>query len=189
MHRPTPAAPAALPAGARHASWLELFFDLVAVAGVAQSAHPLSGDPDARDVALYVVLFAAFWTVWISFTLYGDVAAERTRTRTLLLGMACPTVMAAAVHGVQEGDRGRTFAAAYVVDRLLAGRVRDRRRQRVQGWPAARFTVGAAPWIASIWAEEATRPWLWAAGLAIDLALATTAHRPRVPPSGASRRR
>lgn len=91
-------------AGARHASWLELFFDLVAVAGVAQLARLLQGGPDAHDVAVYAVLFAAFWTAWISNTLYGDVAAEKTRTRTLLLGMFGLTVMAAAVHGVQEGS-------------------------------------------------------------------------------------
>ncbi|MFE9118936.1 low temperature requirement protein A [Streptomyces sp. NPDC007172] len=171
MHQPTTAPPAPLPAGARHASWLELFFDLVAVAGVAQLAHLLYGDPDAHDIALYLLLFAAFWTVWISYTLYGNVAAERTRTRTLLLGMAALTAMAAAVHGVQEGDRSRSFALAYVLARLLAGRVWQHRHQRVQGWPAARSTAGVAPWIASMWAEEPARLWLWAAGLAIDLAL------------------
>lgn len=31
--------------GERHASWLELFFDLTAVAGVAQLAHLLHGSP------------------------------------------------------------------------------------------------------------------------------------------------
>ncbi|MFF9623931.1 hypothetical protein [Streptomyces griseosporeus] len=41
----------------------------MAVAGVAQLAHLLCGDPDTGDIALYVVLFAAFWTVWISYTL------------------------------------------------------------------------------------------------------------------------
>ncbi|WP_062650685.1 low temperature requirement protein A [Streptomyces maremycinicus] len=112
----------------------------------------LYGGPDASDVALYAVLFAAFWTVWISYTLYGNVAAGHTRTRALLLGMACLTVMAAAVHGVREGDRDRMFALAYVVARLFAGRVWDHRRQRVQGWPAARFTAGSAPWVASLWA-------------------------------------
>lgn len=146
----------------------------MAVAGVAQLAHLLYGDPAARDVGLYVVLFAAFWTVWISYTLYGNVAAETTRTRTLLLGMACLTVMAASVHGVQAGDRGRTFAVGYVMARLIAGRVWEHRHQRVQGWPAARFTAGVTPWVISLWAQEPARPWLWAAGLATDLLLAVT---------------
>ncbi|WP_055715897.1 low temperature requirement protein A [Streptomyces torulosus] len=66
---------------ARHASWLELLFDLVAVAGVAQLAHVLHDEPSAHDVAVYIVLFVAFWTAWLSNTLYGNVAADRTRTR------------------------------------------------------------------------------------------------------------
>ncbi|WP_330343684.1 low temperature requirement protein A [Streptomyces longwoodensis] len=160
------------PAGARHASWLELFFDLVAVAGVAQLARLLQGGPDARDVAVYAVLFAAFWTAWISNTLYGDVAAEKTRTRTLLLGMFGLTVMAAAVHGVQEGEHARAFALAYVVARLFANRVWQQRHQRVEGWPAARLTVGVAPWIASLWAvEERARLWLCTVGLLLDLVI------------------
>ncbi|MCX4997647.1 low temperature requirement protein A [Streptomyces longwoodensis] len=168
----TSSLPLVPPAGARHASWLELFFDLVAVAGVAQLARLLQGGPDARDVAVYAVLFAAFWTAWISNTLYGDVAAEKTRTRTLLLGMFGLTVMAAAVHGVQEGEHARAFALAYVVARLFANRVWQQRHQRVEGWPAARLTVGVAPWIASLWAvEERARLWLWTVGLLLDLVI------------------
>jgi low temperature requirement protein LtrA len=108
--------------GARHASWLELLFDLVVVAGVAQLAHLLHDEPSAHDVATYMVLLVAFWTAWLYNTLYGNVAADRTRTRTLLLGMFSLAVMAAVVHGVEEGQRARTFAIAYVAVRLLAGR-------------------------------------------------------------------
>ncbi|WP_210718704.1 low temperature requirement protein A [Streptomyces galbus] len=162
--------------GARHASWLELFFDLVAVAGVAQLARLLQGEPDAHDVAVYAVLFVTFWTAWISNTLYGDVAAERTRTRTLLLGMFGLTVMAAAVHGVRDGEHARAFALAYVIARLFANRVWQQRHQRVEGWPAARLTLGVAPWIASLWAvEESVRLWLWTVGLLLDLAITLAA--------------
>ncbi|GHD26586.1 low temperature requirement protein A [Streptomyces galbus] len=162
--------------GARHASWLELFFDLVAVAGVAQLARLLQGETDAHDVAVYAVLFVAFWTAWISNTLYGDVAAEKTRTRTLLLGMFGLTVMAAAVHGVRDGEHARAFALAYVIARLFADRVWQQRHQRVEGWPAARLTLGVAPWIASLWAvEESVRLWLWTVGLLLDLAITLAA--------------
>jgi low temperature requirement protein LtrA len=56
-------------AAERHASWLELFFDLVVVVAVAQLAHQLEGEPDLRDAGLFVVLFYAVWSVWTSFTL------------------------------------------------------------------------------------------------------------------------
>ncbi|MER7763449.1 low temperature requirement protein A [Streptomyces sp. NPDC097619] len=174
---PAPASPpgAAGPAEPRHATWLELFFDLVAVAGVAQLAHLLYGEPDGRDLALYAVLFVAFWTAWVNTTLYGNVAADSTRTRTLLLGMFGLAVMASAVHGVREGDRTGAFALAYVLVRFSAGQVWQNRHQNVAGWPVAGFTVGVAPWIASLWAPEEARLWLWAGGLAIDLALTLAA--------------
>ncbi|MEV7386491.1 low temperature requirement protein A [Streptomyces sp. NPDC091215] len=155
--------------GERHASWLELFFDLVAVAGVAQLAHLLRGEPGWRDVGLYIVLYLAFWTDWMSLTLYGNVAAERTRTRTLLLGMFGLTVMAAAVHGIQEGELGRAFAIAYVTTRALGSRVFGERREVLVDWPTVSFTAGAVPWTISIWAGDPARPWLWAFGVVIDL--------------------
>ncbi|MEU7062827.1 low temperature requirement protein A [Streptomyces sp. NPDC046161] len=48
----------------RHASWLELFFDLIAVAGVAQLASLLRGAPGHGEVLLYCLLYLAFWTAW-----------------------------------------------------------------------------------------------------------------------------
>ena len=52
----TAAAPAAgtSPVGEeRHASWLELFFDLVVVAGIGMLAHLLQEDHDRGGLALY----------------------------------------------------------------------------------------------------------------------------------------
>ncbi|MFF4975839.1 low temperature requirement protein A [Streptomyces sp. NPDC001083] len=155
--------------GERHASWLELFFDLVAVAGVAQLAHLLHGEPGWRDVGLYVVLYLAFWTCWLSLTLYGNVAAERTHTRALLLGMFGLTVMAAAVHGVQEGGAGTAFALAYVATRIVGSNAFGDRREILLDWPTVSFTAGAVPWTVSVWVDGPARPWLWTAGVVIDL--------------------
>ncbi|MFJ8489020.1 low temperature requirement protein A [Streptomyces sp. NPDC094038] len=176
------------PSGERHASWLELFFDLVAVAGVAQLAHLLSGEPGWRDVGLYIVLYLAFWTDWMSLTLYGNVAAERTRTRTLLLGMFGLTVMAAAVHGVQEGELGRAFAIAYVTTRALGSRVFGERREVLADWPTVSFTAGAVPWTVSIWVGGPARPWLWTLGVVIDLYVVFVFSRDRLLHNLAKRR-
>jgi len=45
----------------RHASWAELFFDLVVVAGVAALAHALGLNLDAAAVGFCALLFLAFW--------------------------------------------------------------------------------------------------------------------------------
>ncbi|MFD8734149.1 low temperature requirement protein A [Streptomyces sp. NPDC059618] len=169
MNEESPAIPA--PAEERHASWLELFFDLVAVAGVAQIAHLLHGEPGAADVGLYVLLFLAFWTAWICFTLYGNVAGEGTHTRTVLAAMFGMAVMAAAVPGVHAGEDGqaRALALAYIVVRGLASGVWRNRREILVDWPAAQTSVGVIPWVVSLWAHEPARYWLWALGIALDL--------------------
>jgi low temperature requirement protein LtrA len=155
----------------RHASWLELFFDLVAVAGVAQIAHLLHGVPEVSDLGLYALLFLAFWTAWINFTLYANVAYENTHVRTVLAAMFGMAVMAAAVPGVHEGDdqHARVFALAYVLIRALATRAWQHRRQILVDWPAAQMSLGVIPWIVSLWAHDPTRYWLWALGIALDL--------------------
>lgn len=169
MNEVSPAMPAS--GEERHATWLELFFDLVAVAGVAQIAHLLHGEPGAGDLGLYVLLFLAFWTAWICFTLYGNVAGERTHTRTVLAAMFGMAVMAAAVPGVHAGEDGqaRALTLAYIVVRSLASGAWRHRREILVDWPAAQMSLGVIPWIVSLWADEPARYWLWALGIALDL--------------------
>jgi low temperature requirement protein LtrA len=168
---PAPPAPRPTAEEERHASWLELFFDLVAVAGVAQIAHLLHGTPTPSDLGLYALLFLAFWTAWICFTLYANVAGEDTRARTVLEAMFGMAVMAAAVRGVDEGEdqHARVFALAYILTRGLANLAWQRRREVLVDWPAAQMSLGVIPWIVSFWAHDPVRYWLWALGIALDL--------------------
>jgi hypothetical protein len=163
----------------RHASWLELFFDLIAVAGVAQLAHLLHGTPGHTDLALYSVLYLAFWTAWMCFTTYGNVAADKVRTRSVLMGMFGLAVMAAAVPEVRS-DHADAFALAYVLVRLLASRVWQGRGEVPADWPMAQLSAGVVPWIVSVWADDPLRYWLWAGGLAIDLGLTFALSRNQV---------
>ncbi|MFC7303802.1 low temperature requirement protein A [Streptomyces monticola] len=160
----------------RHAGWNELFFDLVVVAGVSRLAHLLHEGPDPADLALYLVLYLAFWVVWSSFAVYGNIAAEQTRTRNLLLAMLGMAVMAASVSGLHaSGDvQAVAFVAAYVALRWFAGRV-WKRGQIVTDWPLAQLGLGATPWLISLLTPEPWRPWLWALGIAIDLVVLLTA--------------
>ncbi|MFF3649070.1 low temperature requirement protein A [Streptomyces sp. NPDC002181] len=159
--------------GERHASWLELFFDLTAVAGVAQLAHLLHGNPGPGDLALYALMFLAFWTGWMLFTVYGNVSGEETRTWTVLAGMFGMAVMAASVHGVRE-DRAGAFALAYILVRSLAGKAWERRGEYVPDLPITQLGLGLTPWIVSMWFDGTARYALWALGLAIDLAVMFT---------------
>lgn len=178
---PTPAAQtgaAAPTAEERHASWAELFFDLVAVAGIGMLAHVLH-HPTITTLALFALGFGAFWLCWTAFTLYGNAAGARTHTKRLLQGMFGMAVMAASVPGLAdslthaEGEAHRSiqsvaFAAAYALARLrAAGSWRP--GELIREWPVAQQVAGVLPWIASIWAPVNWTLWLWGVGLAIDV--------------------
>ncbi|QFY08682.1 low temperature requirement protein A [Nonomuraea phyllanthi] len=161
-------------AGERHASWLELFFDLVVVVAVAQLAHRLA-HPTWENVALFVVLYYAVWSVWTTLTLYSNVQAERTRTRGMLIGMFCIAVMAAAAPDVAHvlADTGDThdgwFIAAYIVARVAASRTLQRSGTILTAWPAAQLGAGLVPWVASIAVEGPWRYGLWGLGAVLDM--------------------
>ncbi|MFD9596717.1 low temperature requirement protein A [Kitasatospora sp. NPDC059973] len=162
----------------RHASWTELFFDLVVVAGVLQLSHLLHDGPSAADLGLYVLLYLAFWISWVCFTVYGNVEGGRDWTPGLLPAMLGLAVMVAAVPGIRA-DHARAFALAYIFLRWLSGRL-WRPGRVVVDWPLAQLGAGTVPWIVSLWADTPTRYGLWALGLALDLLIMLTTSGSRV---------
>ncbi|WP_051793152.1 low temperature requirement protein A [Amycolatopsis jejuensis] len=153
----------------RHASWLELFFDLVAVAGVAQLSHLVRGSPSWGDVGLYVLCFLAFWTAWMCFTVYGDVAGASARVVPVLLAMAGLAFMAASVHDIDK--HAQVFAIAYVAVRAIASRVWEGKQGKriIVEWPVVHAGMGVVPWFASFWVDGPWKYALWALGLGLDL--------------------
>jgi low temperature requirement protein LtrA len=162
----------------RHASWAELFFDLVAVAGVAALAQVLGAGLDAAALGLYALLFLAFWLSWTTFMLYSNVAAGQTRVLRLLIGMFGLGVMAASVPGVAHtvlGDGGSSrplnvFAIAYLATRIY-GSHSWQRGEVLLDFPVVQYSVGLLPWFASIWVGEQWKLALWAVGIGLDLLL------------------
>ncbi|MEK8110553.1 low temperature requirement protein A [Micromonospora sp. M12] len=69
----------------------------------------------------------AFWLIWTTFMLYGNVAAGQTRVVRLLIGMFGLGVMAASVPGVADSVLGDSdnerpltvFAIAYISTRIF----------------------------------------------------------------------
>lgn len=148
---------------------MELFFDLVAVAGIGQLTHLLHRGPSLTDFALYLALYLAFWMVWACVTFYSDISRDNTRIPLMLAAMLGLGLMAAAVAGFPE-RHATAFAAVYVIVRLATDAVWDR-GQVVVDWPTAQLSTGAIPWLISLWVPEPWKYWLWAAGLAIDMLL------------------
>ena len=162
----------------RHASWAELFFDLVAVAGVAALAHVLGSELDAAALGLYALLFLALWLAWTTFMLYSNVAASQTRVRRLMIGMFGLGVMAASVPGVAHTVLGHgsstralnVFAIAYIATRIYGSKSWQRGAVLLD-FPVVQYSVGLLPWFVSLWVNEHWKLALWAAGIGLDLIL------------------
>ena len=153
----------------RRAMWLELFFDLVVVAAVAQLASIFHNDITAASAVTFVALYLAVWTVWNLFTLYMNVAENHIRYPSILLAMFGIAVMAAAIPQA-TGDRAQMFIAAFVVVRVIGLYLWSRTHKTLIAWPV-QTGFGIIPWIISFWVAAPNRYILWGVGLAIDILL------------------
>lgn len=104
----------------RHATWFELFFDLVFVAAVSQLGVALARDPSAAVYGRFAALFAIVLWAWVLYALY----ANRFDTDDLIFRMAkCGAMLAIAaaavnLHQVMQG-RGCLYRAARAPHRLV----------------------------------------------------------------------
>lgn len=159
----------------RHASWLELFFDLVIVAAAAQLAHLLH-EPTLQRTFLFVVFYYCVWSVWTAFTLYANVEGDRTHRRTMLFAMFGIAVMAATVPRAAEGHSD-PFVLAFVLCRVLAGRTWELSGKVMTSWISAQANYSFIPWVVSLWAEGRVKYALWAFAIALDIVLSAVRAR------------
>jgi low temperature requirement A protein (LtrA) len=73
------------PSRSRRVSWLELFFDLIFVAAVAQVGEPLGKDYTLHGLTRYALMFLLIWWAWLGHTMYytrfdADDAVQRFLT-------------------------------------------------------------------------------------------------------------
>jgi low temperature requirement protein LtrA len=166
----------------RHATWTELFFDLVFVAAIAALGSILREDPSVDGILRMAALFVPVWWAWIGFTLYADrFDSDDAVFRCLMFaGMLGSGALAVNVHFVAEGASAG-FALSYVAVRIVLLALYDRARRHV---PQARplvvrymrgFSVAAALWLVSLaftgWARYA----IWALAMTIDIGGPVTA--------------
>jgi low temperature requirement protein LtrA len=162
----------------RHATWLELFYDLVVVAAVSQTAHALSEDHSASGMIAFAGLFLPVFWVWAGHTVYAtrfdtDDLAYRLLT---FLQMFAVVGMAVGVHHASGGET-RDFSLAYLGARIIllallarAGRHVAAARPFIRTYLRG-FGAGAALWAFSILLPAPQRYVLWGASLALELAV------------------
>jgi low temperature requirement protein LtrA len=176
---------------ARRVTWLELFFDLIFVAAVAQVAEPLRDDFSLAGIVRFSVLFVLIWWAWIGNSLFAtrfdtDDGLQRLLT---LLQMFALAAMAANAGDALESRSSAGFAAAYAVVRfvLVAQYARARQISSARGL-ATRHLAGhglaAGLWLASAFVPAPARYAVWTTAMAIDLGTPWLAvrHAVVVPP-------
>jgi low temperature requirement protein LtrA len=150
--------------------WLELFFDLVAVAAVAVLSEGLLEDQTWGGLGLFLVTYGAVWFAWVSVVMYTDVAGELTKVRTVVVSMFLLAVMAAASPG-HAGHRANAFAVAFLLVRLFAARGALRTGRLMTAWPLLQFGSFTIPWIISLWVAVPGKYVLWGAAVLFELGL------------------
>jgi low temperature requirement protein LtrA len=174
----------------RKVTWLELFFDLVFVAAVAQVGTHLRDDYSLNGLYRFAFLFILIWWAWLGHTTFStrfdtDDLVQRVLT---WLQMFLVAVMAINATGALDSRDSAGFAAAYSIMRfvLVAQYVRARRIRQARALTtryAVSYGVAATLWLVSSLTPVPARFWLWGLALAIDVAtpLMTTVHLVRVP--------
>jgi low temperature requirement protein LtrA len=161
----------------RHATWIELFYDLVFVVAVAALSGRLHDDDSLAGILLFAGLFVPVWWAWVGHTIYAarfdtDDLVHRLATAAMMLAAAAMAVQIPTA--LEDGSVG--FAAAYVGARVilvllyLGARFSVPEARGVTTLYIAGFTLGAGLWAISILMPPPARYALWAAGLAVDFA-------------------
>jgi low temperature requirement protein LtrA len=177
----------------RHATWLELFFDLVFVALFSQLAAHLVDDLRLTAALGALGLFAPAWWAWVSYTastnLFGEAGPGH---RALILAtMACLLVMIGGITKAFDGDPALYaggFAASRAVLLVLAATWHART-------PDAKPPVGSylcystsmVLFLVSIPVGEPVAYVLWGIALVVEVAVrfreqSTAHHDPAMPP-------
>lgn len=166
----------------RHATWLELFYDLVFVAAISQLATRLSSDYSPSGICRFAVLFIPVWWAWAGHTFYLSRFDTEDLRHRLLTMVQMIAVASLAVHVPDAlGSASTGFALSYAAVRfiLVAEYVRAGRHIPAVLPLTTRYVRGfgcaAAIWALSVLVPHPWRFWFWGVALVIDFAAPLTA--------------
>jgi low temperature requirement protein LtrA len=171
----------------RHATWYELFFDLVFAAAVVELSTSLADDPTSAVFGRFAGLFVAIAWAWTGFAVYANRFDTDDLIYRLIKAAAALATAALAIEipRVMAADGGTmAFAFGYAIVRLLLVALYVRTRLHIRG--AGRrlvdmyivgFSFTAALWLVSILVPGPFRFILWGVALAVDLCIPPFAWR------------
>ena len=163
----------------RHATWLELFFDLVFVVAIAELGHQLVVDHSLAGFLRFAGLFIPVFVAWQGFMAYSDRfdtddLAFRLAFFGAMLGIAA---MAVLIGDVAQGHNTAAFVLAYVSIRCLMLALYARAWFAVpEARPLVRFyglgyALGVAIWLSSLAVPPPATYVVWGIALIEELSL------------------
>ncbi len=166
----------------RHVTWLELFYDLVFVAAVAQLARSLGDDYSWLGILRFSVLFVPVWWAWVGHTFYlTRFDTEDVGHRLLTMAQMAATASLAVHVPTALGATSGGFALSYatirfilVAEYLRAGRQIPLARPLTSRY-AAGFGAAASIWVISALVPVPWRFAFWGLALAVDFLTPLTA--------------
>ncbi len=179
--------------GDRHASWLELFFDLVFVVAITELSRELVLHHSPMGFLRFAALFVPVYVAWQGYMAY----ATRFDTDDLLFrvtyfaAMLAIAAMAVLIQDVARGVHSAEFALAYAALRSFMLALYWRAwRSAPQARPLVRFygggyAIGVAMWLVSLAFPPPGRYVVWVIAQVLELSLpplSTRLHR-RIPTS------
>ncbi|HEY5996219.1 MAG TPA: low temperature requirement protein A [Candidatus Deferrimicrobiaceae bacterium] len=159
----------------RHATWLELFYDLVFVAAVAQLASALFADYTYPGMLRFCLLMVPVWWAWVGHTFYltrfdTDDVGHQLLTMVQMIAVASLAVNVSRALGPASREFALSYAAIrgiLVAEYLRAGRHVPAARPLTNRY-AAGFGIAAALWLLSVALPPPYRFGLWGVGIVID---------------------
>lgn len=165
-------------------SWLELFFDLIFVTSFDQLAKRLGDSFALENIIIFLLMFAALWSVWSGNTLFASRFGNQTRiyrwgtlVELLTLGVLSLTLRSDLAH------TGWLFAAAYAFNRFtLVGMYLLLARQepgaaRYAQVMATGLALSGVLWLLSIPTAGTLTLTLWGLALAVTVLTPVMARR------------
>jgi len=160
----------------RQVTFLELFYDLVYVALVAELSHALSSNISWAGLGRFAFLFVIVWWAWLNGSLYHDLHGNndiRTRIFTFLQMFTVVAMAVFAHDALGESSVGFAFSCAFfqLILSWLWWRtgVYDAAHRPLARPYVVAYLLSMLLFIISVFVAVSERFYLWGAGLLLSL--------------------
>ncbi len=161
----------------RHASWLELFYDLAYVASIGALAHHVLAHFSLVTVLGSILLLAPIWWAWVGSTFYADRFDTNDPGHKLLTLGKMIAIIGMALSIPDGFDQGySSFIGFYIVIRLLlilsyiiASKFNHSARGLIRSYLQG-FTLALLIWISTIFLPIELRPFGMIVALLVEFA-------------------